>query len=204
MPLPAVGAHVAKAGGDATLRGDGVGPGRKDLGHAGGAQPLFGHAERRAQPGATGTDNHNVIFMNFIRISSHRHSSEREPDQRKKPGGHQRVGQADGAHDQRLARQPVCIVLDHHLRTVSEMGQPHDQRQPRDDRREGAAIIGDDLFIGRAQDATEGEDEGLRGMKTGEIREMIIPPALSKRQSYPPNLSPDSIIVVKVILEKIL
>ncbi|MCB0777575.1 MAG: FKBP-type peptidyl-prolyl cis-trans isomerase [Chitinophagaceae bacterium] len=59
------------------------------------------------------------------------------------------------------------------------------------------------VIIGSNQ-ATEGEDEGLRGMKTGEIREMIIPPALSKRQSYPPNLSPDSIIVVKVILEKIL
>ena len=59
------------------------------------------------------------------------------------------------------------------------------------------------VLIGGGQ-ATEGEDEGLRGMKEGEIREMIIPPALSRRKSYPPNLSPDSTIIVKVILEKIL
>ncbi|MCB0657148.1 MAG: FKBP-type peptidyl-prolyl cis-trans isomerase [Saprospiraceae bacterium] len=59
------------------------------------------------------------------------------------------------------------------------------------------------VVIGGHQ-ATDGEDEGLRGMNEGEIREMIIPPVLSRRTTYPPNLSPDSIIVVKVILEKIL
>ena len=59
------------------------------------------------------------------------------------------------------------------------------------------------VVIGGHQ-STDGEDEGLRGMNEGEIREMIIPPVLSRRTTYPPNLSPDSIIVVKVILEKIL
>lgn len=58
------------------------------------------------------------------------------------------------------------------------------------------------VLIGGGQ-ATKGEDEGLRGMKVGEIRTMIIPPNLSQRKSYPPNLSPDSTIVVKVILDKI-
>jgi FKBP-type peptidyl-prolyl cis-trans isomerase len=55
-----------------------------------------------------------------------------------------------------------------------------------------------------AHQATDGEDEGLRGMKEGEIRDMIIPPKLSRRSTYPPNLSPDSTIIVKVILDKIL
>lgn len=59
------------------------------------------------------------------------------------------------------------------------------------------------VLIGGNQ-ATEGEDEGLRGMKEGETRKMIIPPHLSKRKVYPPNLSPDSIIVVNVELYKII
>ncbi|HPG07234.1 MAG TPA: FKBP-type peptidyl-prolyl cis-trans isomerase [Saprospiraceae bacterium] len=59
------------------------------------------------------------------------------------------------------------------------------------------------VLIGGNQ-ATKGEDEGLRGMKEGEIRLMIIPPALSRRSTYPPNLSPDSILVVRVLLDKIL
>ncbi len=52
--------------------------------------------------------------------------------------------------------------------------------------------------------ATEGVDEGLRGMKVGEIREIIAPPYLVKRKSYPPNVSPDSTLVIKLILHKIL
>ncbi len=59
------------------------------------------------------------------------------------------------------------------------------------------------VLIGGHQ-ATDGEDEGLRGMKVGEIRKMIIPPAVSRRSEYPYNLSPDSTLVVKVILFKIL
>ena len=58
------------------------------------------------------------------------------------------------------------------------------------------------VWIGGGQ-ATEGEDIGMRGMKKGEIREMIIPPSLSRRKSYPPNLSPDSTIAVTVILDSI-
>lgn len=59
------------------------------------------------------------------------------------------------------------------------------------------------VLIGGNQ-ATLGVDEGLRGMQAGEIRKLILPPSLSKRTSYPPNLSPDSILVITVRLDKIL
>jgi FKBP-type peptidyl-prolyl cis-trans isomerase len=59
------------------------------------------------------------------------------------------------------------------------------------------------VLIGGNQ-ATEGVDEGLRGMEVGEIKEIIAPPELVKRTSYPPNVSPDSTLVIKLILHKIL
>ena len=59
------------------------------------------------------------------------------------------------------------------------------------------------VLIGGHQ-ATDGVDEGLRGMQIGEIRKLILPPFLSKRTTYPDNISPDSTIVVKIELYKIL
>ena len=59
------------------------------------------------------------------------------------------------------------------------------------------------VLIGGHQ-ATDGVDEGLRGMQVGEVRKLILPPYLSKRTTYPDNVSPDSTIVVKVELYKIL
>ena len=59
------------------------------------------------------------------------------------------------------------------------------------------------VLIG-AHQATEGVDEGLRGMQAGEVRKLILTPGLAKRTSYPDNVSPDSSIVVKVELHKIL
>lgn len=59
------------------------------------------------------------------------------------------------------------------------------------------------VLIGGNQ-ATEGVDEGLRGMQVGEVREIIAPPDLVKRKSYPPNVSPDSTLVIKLILHDIL
>ncbi len=58
------------------------------------------------------------------------------------------------------------------------------------------------VLIGGNQ-ATKGVDEGLRGMRIGEIREIIAPPDLVIRKSYPPNVSPDSTLVIKLILHKI-
>lgn len=59
------------------------------------------------------------------------------------------------------------------------------------------------VLIGGSQ-ATAGVDEGLRGMQVGEIRRLIAPPNLVKRTSYPPNVSPDSTLAIKIILHKIL
>lgn len=59
------------------------------------------------------------------------------------------------------------------------------------------------VLIGGRQ-ATDGVDEGLRGMQTGEVRKLIVPPYLAKRKTYPDNVSPDSTLAIKIILYKIL
>jgi hypothetical protein len=41
-------------------------------------------------------------------------------------------------------------------------------------------------------------------MRVGEIHGLIATPNLVKRKSYPPNVSPDSILVIKMKLAKIL
>ena len=58
------------------------------------------------------------------------------------------------------------------------------------------------VLIGGNQ-ATEAVDEGLRGMKVGEIRELIAPHFLVKRKDYPDNVSPDSTLVIKMKLDRI-
>ena len=55
------------------------------------------------------------------------------------------------------------------------------------------------VLIGGNQ-ATQAVDEGLRGMRVGEVRQLIAPPYLVKRKDYPPNVSPDSSLVIKIIL----
>ncbi|MGL6268160.1 MAG: FKBP-type peptidyl-prolyl cis-trans isomerase [Chitinophagaceae bacterium] len=59
------------------------------------------------------------------------------------------------------------------------------------------------VLIGGNQ-ATNAVDEGLRGMQEGEVRQLIAPSNLVKRKSYPPNVSPDSSLMIKIILDKIL
>lgn len=59
------------------------------------------------------------------------------------------------------------------------------------------------VLIGGNQ-ATAAVDEGLRGMRTGEIRELVAPPHLVKRKGYPANVSPDSTLVIKIRLDKII
>ena len=58
------------------------------------------------------------------------------------------------------------------------------------------------ILIGGNQ-ATTAVDEGLRGMQVGEVRELIAPPYLVKRKGYPPNVSPDSTLVIKMKLDRI-
>lgn len=71
VPLPVVRAHVRQRGSNAALCGNRMRAGREDLGDAGRAQPLFGHAERGAQTGTPGPDNNHVVFMRFGLVSSH-------------------------------------------------------------------------------------------------------------------------------------
>lgn len=58
------------------------------------------------------------------------------------------------------------------------------------------------ILLGGNQ-ATEAVDEGIRGMKIGEIRELIAPHYLVKRKEYPKNVSPDSTLIIKIKLDKI-
>lgn len=58
------------------------------------------------------------------------------------------------------------------------------------------------VLIG-ANQAIKGVDEGLRGMQQGEIRKMIVPPALSKRSGNPTFPHPDSVLVYEVELIEI-
>lgn len=59
------------------------------------------------------------------------------------------------------------------------------------------------ILIGGNQ-ATTAVDEGLKGMQVGEVRELVAPPYLVKRKGYPPNVSPDSTLVIKMKLDKII
>jgi FKBP-type peptidyl-prolyl cis-trans isomerase len=59
------------------------------------------------------------------------------------------------------------------------------------------------VLIGGNQ-VTEAVDEGLRGMQVGEVKQIMAPPHLVKRKAYPPNVSPDSILVIKLVLHGIL
>jgi len=59
------------------------------------------------------------------------------------------------------------------------------------------------VLIGGKQ-ATQAVDEALRGMKAGEVKEITAPPYLVKRTAYPPNVHPDSTLIIKLILHKIL
>lgn len=58
------------------------------------------------------------------------------------------------------------------------------------------------ILIGGNQ-ATTAVDEGLRGMRVGEVRELVAAPYLVKRKGYPPNVSPDSTLVIKMKLDRI-
>ena len=46
-----------------------------------------------------------------------------------------------------------------------------------------------------AEQVIQGVEEGVQGMKVGEIRKMIIPPSLGRRSMYPDLLSPDSTLL---------
>ena len=63
VPAPVILAHVAQRGADAALRRNGMAARREHLGDAGGFQTSGAHAERGAQAGPAGADDHHVIGM---------------------------------------------------------------------------------------------------------------------------------------------
>jgi peptidylprolyl isomerase len=59
-------------------------------------------------------------------------------------------------------------------------------------------------FLIGALQAIDGVDEGVRGMQIGEIRKLIVPPALSKRTGKQTFPHPDSTLVYEIELVEIL
>lgn len=55
-------------------------------------------------------------------------------------------------------------------------------------------------FLIGGNQVIDGVDEGVRGMKKGEIRKLIVPPSLSKRMGNQTFPHPDSILVYEVEL----
>lgn len=51
-----------------------------------------------------------------------------------------------------------------------------------------------------ANQVIAGVEEGVTGMRVGERRLLVVPPALSKRTSYPANTPPDSTLHIDVEL----
>jgi FKBP-type peptidyl-prolyl cis-trans isomerase len=49
-----------------------------------------------------------------------------------------------------------------------------------------------------------GVDEGVIGMRVGERRKLVVPPALSKRSVYPANTPPDATLYYDIELVEIL
>lgn len=55
-----------------------------------------------------------------------------------------------------------------------------------------------------ANQVTKGVEEGLIGMKSGEVKLLVVPHYLAKREFYPENVSPDSTLVIKLIVDKVI
>ncbi|HMB64986.1 MAG TPA: FKBP-type peptidyl-prolyl cis-trans isomerase [Eudoraea sp.] len=64
---------------------------------------------------------------------------------------------------------------------------------------EGMGVNLPKFVLGRHQ-VIQGVEDGVKGMQIGEVRKLIIPPGLSKREVYPKFLSPDSTLVYRVQL----
>lgn len=55
-----------------------------------------------------------------------------------------------------------------------------------------------------AKQAIDGLDEAVRGMRLGEHRKAVVPPSLSKRSGYPPNVPPDATLYYDIELVEII
>jgi FKBP-type peptidyl-prolyl cis-trans isomerase len=59
-------------------------------------------------------------------------------------------------------------------------------------------------FVVGGNQVIAGVDEGVTGMKVGERRKLVVPPALSKRSEYPANIPPDATLYYDIELVEIL
>ncbi|MEX0288839.1 MAG: FKBP-type peptidyl-prolyl cis-trans isomerase [Flavobacteriaceae bacterium] len=64
---------------------------------------------------------------------------------------------------------------------------------------EGKGVNLPKFVIGRKQ-VIEGVEKGVTGMRIGEVRKLIVPPNLSRREVYPKFISPDSTLVYTIKL----
>jgi FKBP-type peptidyl-prolyl cis-trans isomerase len=53
-------------------------------------------------------------------------------------------------------------------------------------------------FLLGGKQVIDGLDEGVTCMKVGERRQLIVPPSLSKRSSYPADLDPSAVLLYDV------
>ena len=58
-------------------------------------------------------------------------------------------------------------------------------------------------FVVGGKQVIDGLDEAVRGMRVGERRSLVVPPALSKRSVYPDSISPQDTLYYDVILLKV-
>ena len=66
VPIPAVFLHIAQRGGNAALRGHGVGAGGKYFGEHGGVEAGFGKLQRRTQAGTAAANDNGIEFSDRI------------------------------------------------------------------------------------------------------------------------------------------
>jgi FKBP-type peptidyl-prolyl cis-trans isomerase len=59
-------------------------------------------------------------------------------------------------------------------------------------------------FVLGANQVISGVDEGVRGMRIGERRKLIVPPSLSKRSTYPANTPPEATLYYDIELIEII
>jgi FKBP-type peptidyl-prolyl cis-trans isomerase len=55
-----------------------------------------------------------------------------------------------------------------------------------------------------ADQVIAGVDEGVTGMKVGERRKLVVPPSLSKRAEYPPDIPKDAVLLYNIELLEVL
>ena len=165
VPLPVVRTHVGQRRGNTALRCHCVRTGRENLGDAGSAQTLFGHAKGRPKTGPTGTDNDHIIIMRFVFVCSH---FLQFPGVEKamcamanKPAAAAAIRQTDGENDQHFFHRAVDIILQHHLCAFGEMPETNQHGQCRHDCREGSRVILQYNVIWLTKNRTECENKTM-------------------------------------------